>query len=124
MELSVLSKAERKESDLMRHYKYTIQFTKSDIKFLRQLPYTIQLRHFNSIVVHAGLVPGIPLEEQQPVDMYKMRNLIENSETLQPTSSDKEGVPWASKWKGPEHVYFGHDAKRGLQVFNTFSHKL
>jgi bis(5'-nucleosyl)-tetraphosphatase (symmetrical) len=76
-------------------------------------------------------VPGVPLEDQNSEHMTKMRNLVYPSgidpldikaagaeaEALRPEVSEKarRGVAWAEVWRGPEHVYFGHDARRGLQ---------
>lgn len=134
-----------RRNNLMKNYGYTLQFTTKDVHFLEQLPYTIYVPSYNTIIVHAGLVPNIPLENQQPLDMYKMRDVIEihhedkdndnndnkNNEQGKKISYQYQTVykkknenainttyhPWASKWKGPYHVYFGHDAKRGLQRY-------
>uniref|UniRef100_A0A7S2E9D7 Uncharacterized protein n=1 Tax=Trieres chinensis TaxID=1514140 RepID=A0A7S2E9D7_TRICV len=35
--------------------------------------------------------------------------------TLGRESANVDPVPWASAWKGPSCVIFGHDARRGLQ---------
>jgi hypothetical protein len=62
-------------------------------------------------VVHAGAVPGISLEEQDPEQLITLRSIRADG-----TPSKKiEGTPWAALWRGPERLVFGHDAVRGLQ---------
>jgi Calcineurin-like phosphoesterase len=63
------------------------------------------------VVVHGGLVPGIPLEQQTRDHLLNLRSIT----ALGEPSKRIDGVPWASLWRGPEHVVFGHDAVRGLQ---------
>lgn len=95
-----------------------------DIQFLQELPYSLTIRGMNLIIVHAGLVPGVPLAEQKLKNLFKMRNVVEkdadgdrDSEVPAYVALEKptDGEPWAKVWKGPEHVVFGHDAKRKLQ---------
>eukprot|EP00656_Telonema_subtile_P020091 TRINITY_DN21259_c0_g1_i1.p1 TRINITY_DN21259_c0_g1~~TRINITY_DN21259_c0_g1_i1.p1 ORF type:complete len:279 (+),score=54.38 TRINITY_DN21259_c0_g1_i1:592-1428(+) len=95
-------------------YAWTDELLPEDVDYLRRLPYTIRLPAHNALVVHAGLVPGVLLEEQRPNDMVMMRDL-ESSATGLRASEKPVGQPWAGVWDGPEHVYFGHDAKRRLQ---------
>lgn len=83
-----------------------------DWAWLEALPYYRRLADVNAIVVHAGLIPGLPLEAQEPRIMTNMRSLRQDGS---PSSRIEEGVPWASRWPGPEEVVFGHDAVRGLQ---------
>ncbi len=83
-----------------------------DVAWLASLPYTIRLAEHDAIVVHAGLVPGVPLEAQSDRDLVTMRSIARDGSA---TSRIEEGVPWASLWEGPELVLFGHDAVRGLQ---------
>jgi diadenosine tetraphosphatase ApaH/serine/threonine PP2A family protein phosphatase len=79
-------------------------------RYLEAMPLWVRLP--GMIVVHAGLVPGRPLEEQREEDLISMRSLTPAGEA----SRRIEGfAPWASAWKGPELVVFGHDAVRGLQ---------
>lgn len=86
------------------------------------MPYTITIPEMNAIIVHAGLVPDKPLEEQSPEDMTLMRNIAmiraDDTGIVSYVTSEhgKGGSPWATAWRGPQHVYFGHDAKRGLQM--------
>ncbi|XP_033748033.1 bis(5'-nucleosyl)-tetraphosphatase PrpE [asymmetrical]-like [Pecten maximus] len=99
-------------------YKWCKSLTDSDADFLTKLPYTISIPSCNALVVHAGLVPGIPLENQDLTDMIVMRNVERKEDgSLKASEAHFVGEQWASKWPGPEHVYFGHDAVRGFQNF-------
>jgi bis(5'-nucleosyl)-tetraphosphatase (symmetrical) len=110
-------------------YAYVAQLSPDDVAFLEQLPFTLSIPAHNAIVVHAGIVPGVDLREQRPVDLYKMRFLQrEGSDqsdagrwrALEKAKHAAEGSPtplkWAPLWPGPVHVYFGHAASTGLQV--------
>lgn len=94
---------------------------------MQELPYTIHIPAWNSLIVHAGLVPGVPLEHQKPVDMVTIRNIAKNGGgEIEGTSRIDIGEPWTSVWDGdgqavlsnfpqPLHIVYGHDARRGLQ---------
>jgi diadenosine tetraphosphatase ApaH/serine/threonine PP2A family protein phosphatase len=83
-----------------------------DWRYLEDLPLYRELPDLDVIVVHAGLVPGIPLTEQPKNLLINMRSITPSGE---PSKRVEAGVPWASLWPGPAHVMFGHDAIRGLQ---------
>lgn len=113
-------------------YAYVAQFSPDDVAFLEQLPFTVSIPAHNAVIVHAGIVPGVDLSAQRPVDLYKMRFLQhEDGDASDSSSAGRwralekakhaaEGGPtplkWASLWPGPTHVYFGHAASTGLQV--------
>ncbi|XP_069136259.1 bis(5'-nucleosyl)-tetraphosphatase PrpE [asymmetrical]-like [Argopecten irradians] len=97
-------------------YKWCKHLTDSDADFLTDLPYTISIPSCNALLVHAGLVPGIPLESQDLTDMIVMRNVEKKYDgSLKASEMRTNGEKWSSTWPGPEHVYFGHDAVRGFQ---------
>lgn len=95
------------------------------MEWLRALPYTIAIPDMdNALVVHAGLVPGVSLEQQRRGDMTTMRNLVRDEERAggwRAISKTSQGSGWVEEWRGPYKVYFGHDAKRGLQTSSSFA---
>ena len=82
-----------------------------DWEQLQSYPLWLELPDHNAVVVHAGLVPGKSLKEQDPEHLMCMRSIRPNGTVTRRV----EPNPWATTWQGPRHVYFGHDAIRGLQ---------
>lgn len=85
-----------------------------DWAYLESLPLYRRFPELNVIAVHGGLVPGVALEAQDANLLLNLRSIT--AEGL-PSKRIENGVPWASLWKGPETVIFGHDAMRGLQRY-------
>ena len=68
-------------------------------EFLRSLPFTIDLGSY--LVVHAGLRPGVALDEQMASDMTEIR-------TMGADPPKRRGLPWYAVYRGPQTVLFGH----------------
>jgi nitrite reductase/ring-hydroxylating ferredoxin subunit len=82
------------------------------VAYLESLPLWIALPEHNALVVHAGLVPGVAVADQE-------RALLLNIRTLRADGTGskvaEDGVLWGTRWLGPELVIFGHHALAGLQ---------
>lgn len=72
---------------------------KMHCKFLASLPLTVDLN--THIVVHAGLRPGVPLDEQSAEDLTELR-------TLGKDRTSRKGVPWYEVYDSEQTVLFGH----------------
>jgi hypothetical protein len=82
-----------------------------DWQMLENLPLWLDLPAAGLRVVHAGLVPGLAMEQQDPWVLTHVRSLGEDG-----TPSSKWGVPWGKSYVGPPHVVFGHNARKHPQL--------
>jgi hypothetical protein len=96
-----------------QHLKVAKTLSKADIDWLASRPLWFRLGSAAQphVVVHGGMVAGVPVEKQAREHLLAMRSVRSDG-----TPSKRiEGTPWAALWPGPEHAVFGHDAIRGLQ---------
>ncbi|KAJ8112881.1 hypothetical protein OPT61_g4852 [Boeremia exigua] len=101
-------------------------FSKHQIAYIQHCPVILRIGNVPNLgefaVVHAGLVPNIALENQDPFHVMNMRTI--NLKTRIP-SSKHSGTPWEKFWnheqkKKAEHerlsVVYGHNRKKGLNL--------
>lgn len=100
-----------------------------DLAFLQSLPMQVHVPMHNILCVHAGIDESSVLAEQRYVVSTKLRMLVmgDDKKSWWPTESNwksrdpdvpwDKSIPWAKHWGGPEHVVFGHDARKGLQLW-------
>ena len=106
-----------KERDPAPEYQWVTKLAKKEQQWLSELPYVIHIPSRQIIVVHAGLVPDKPLEEQEVDAFLHMRCIKQVGSKWDWAKKflDEEYQLWGKVWSGPEHVYFGHDARRLFQ---------
>lgn len=67
--------------------------------YLKSLPFMIDLG--SHLVVHAGVRPGVSLQDQMAGDLTELRTMGANP-------SSRKGVPWYEVYRGEKIVLFGH----------------
>jgi hypothetical protein len=93
-----------------RHVAETL--SEADWQYLERLPLWLDFPELNTLVVHAGVLPHVPLEQQPRHLLLNMRSIDAEGNG---TTRVSHGRPWAELWEGPRFVVFGHDALRKLQ---------
>jgi hypothetical protein len=95
------------------HLEVANSLTAADVAWLTALPLWVRVDAGKQphVVIHAGMVAGVPVEKQKREHLLTMRSIASDG---RPTKRI-EGTPWGALWTGPERVVFGHDAVRGLQ---------
>lgn len=62
-------------------------------------------------VVHAGIDPSVAFADQNPDTMMRIRTVIAPD-----GRRGQRHVLWGSRYSGPPHIVFGHNAAPGLQL--------
>jgi hypothetical protein len=78
-----------------------------DWSMLSSAPLWLDLPEHGVRVVHAGVLPGVPIEEQRKKTLLRLRSVGVNGEGI---ATRDGGRPWGATYKGPPHVVFGHNA--------------
>lgn len=123
------SSKNKKEGKLEERNNWIKGLPKRYIDYLCSLPYSISIPSLSCIIVHAGVDPSLdePHKTTPLNTMITMRNIVvlKDPKTGRTsylcTKSNEEGAPWATFWPGPDHIYFGHDARRRLQNEHEFA---
>lgn len=103
-EQKLLDWHEDDDTDLGRtHMEVARSMRDVDWTLLETSPLWIDLPEHGARVVHAGVLPGVPIEEQHPDTLMRIRTVGKK-------------VPWGELYRGAPQIVFGHNALGGLQI--------
>lgn len=91
------------------HKKTADELTEEDYEYFESLPIYIKLPEYNAIVVHAGVLPDLPIENQPENILLHCQNICPPDRKHHWPSKSPPGYKfWTNYWKGPERIIFGH----------------
>jgi hypothetical protein len=93
------------------HQTIVSELSPEDWQLLEELPLLLHVPEHGIVVAHAGIDPSQPLTAQDPWVLTHVRSIDAEGK---PT--DKWGTPWAVSYTGPEHIVFGHNARKRPQL--------
>lgn len=106
-----------------RKRKIADQLSSADWAVLESLDLWIDLPAHELRLVHAGIVPGLPIEQQPIEALLSMRYLGPHNEPIEKMGGgygevvEKDGIVlWGRRYTGPPHVVFGHNAQLEPQL--------
>lgn len=97
------------------HLRIARSMDSKDMEWLMRLPYYIHSPDLGSLFVHAGMIHSVDVARQNPWVMMNVRSATEDGKV---SPRCLHHFPWAKYWEGPLTIYFGHDAARGLQIYD------
>lgn len=105
----------RKDLAISKHHAQIAEsLTEPDWTLITNAPLWLDFPEHGLRVVHAGVVPGVPIEKQLEKNLLHMRCLTAHGEA----SDDKWGSAplWGTQYVGAPHVVFGHNAMSIAQL--------
>lgn len=73
------------------------------------LPLYVRLPEFGAVVVHAGVLPGLAIEQQPAHTLLHAQCLRPPAaKSYWPSKAPEGWTFWTNHWRGPERVIFGH----------------
>jgi hypothetical protein len=103
--------------DKPAHY---YQLSDDDVNYIARMPLYIKLEHLNTVIVHAGLRPNIPLEKQTKDDLCYLRYMDDNQKFVSLRTINKLGSKEAAGahfWT--DHGPWGFNVIYGHQVWDA-----
>jgi len=82
-----------------------------DWELLAALPLFVDVPEHGVVVAHAGIDPSLPLSAQDPWVVTHVRSIDADGKP-----SEKWGRLWGETYQGPEHIVFGHNARKRVQL--------